>query len=204
MGVAGGSLVCRNSVMLWRSALVSMAFVAAAVGQELARLTWECPFRRGGAFRSNFSAQNLTGDCRAQWLDATEVCLVSPFLDLTTVKAVAKWGGKGVRRTILSTPAALNAVAARDATAFDGHFHEVLRCGVPELLTVGCDPLADEPPLAVQTAEGEELPPSGLSRQTSLRRSGSESPIVARERQMPPDAMGRQEFRDRGRDRPRS
>ena len=147
------------------SALVERArlngFAAAAVRQELAGLTWECP--SGAEVRSvRLLGPELDRGLPGAMLDATEVCLVSPFLDLTTVRAVAQWGGKGVRRTILSTPAALNAVVARDATAFAGHFHEVLRCGVPELLTVGSDPLADEPPLAVETAEGEELPPSGL------------------------------------------
>lgn len=136
-------------------------FAAAAVAQELARLTWECP--SGAEVRSlRLLGPELDRGLPSALPDATEVCLVSPFLDLATVKAVAKWGGKGVRRTILSTPAAINAVAARDSAAFDGLFHEVLRCSAPETLTVGCEPLADGPPLAVETAEGEELPPSGL------------------------------------------
>ena len=113
-------------------------------------LTWDCP--SGVEVRSvRLLGPEFGRGLPDTMLEATEVCLVSPFLDLTTVQAVAKWGGKGVRRTILSTPTALNAVAAHDATVFAEHFHEVLRCGVPELLAVGCDPLVDEPSFAVET-----------------------------------------------------
>ena len=136
-------------------------FSAASVAQELARLKWECP--SGVQVRSvRLLGPQLDRGLPEQMIDANEVCLVSPFLDLSTVRALGKWGSRNVRRTILSTPAALDAVVASDATAFVGHFHEVLRCGRPELITEGSDPLTDAPSGAIETAEGEELPPSGL------------------------------------------
>ncbi|MGD0059355.1 MAG: hypothetical protein ABSD58_08050 [Verrucomicrobiia bacterium] len=155
-------------------------FEVAAVRRELANLTWECP--SGVEVRSvRLLGPEFDRGLPEGMLEATEVCLVSPFLDLTTVKAVAKWGGKGVHRTILSTPAALNTVASRDATVFGRSFHEVLRCGVPELVAVGCDPLADETPLAVKTTEDEDLSPSGLHAKLLYASRGSPSrPINAR------------------------
>jgi len=68
----------------------------------------------------------------------------------------------------------LNAVASRDAVAFTGKFDEVLRCGAPEVIAVGCDPLADEPPPTVETADGEDLSPSGLHAKLLYSARGSD------------------------------
>jgi hypothetical protein len=148
-------------------------FEAVTAQRELALLTWESP--SGADVRSiRLLGPELDHGMPGAMQNATEVCLVSPFLDLTTVRAMGNWGGKKVRRTLLSTPTAMNAVAARDATVFDGKFHEVLKCGVPEVIAVGCDPLADEPPVAVETAEGEDISPAGLHAKLLYAACGSD------------------------------
>lgn len=147
---------------------------ADAVERELARLTWECP--PDVDVRSvRLLGPELDRGLPEAMPEATEVYLVSPFLDVATVKAITKWGGDGVRRTILSTPAAMNAVAARDATVFTDHFKEILRCGAPELIAVGRDPLADEVTEdVVTTIEDDQLSPTGLHAKLLYAANGKE------------------------------
>ena len=88
--------------------------------------------------------------------------MVSPFLDLATVKSVGAWGGKGARRILLSTPVAMDAIAAQDDQVITSAFQEILQTDTPEQIAVGSDPLEDEPHLEIRTAEGEQLAPAGL------------------------------------------
>jgi hypothetical protein len=135
---------------------------AADVAAELGALTWECP--PGVELRR----VRLIGPDRktAQGFpepepDIERAFMISPFLDVATIRAFARWGNPKTRRTIVSTAFELQRLLQEDADVFAG-CENVLIQPLPDLPLEGADLLTEEAGATVETSESEELPPLGL------------------------------------------
>jgi hypothetical protein len=151
------------------AALAARAKLAAMsstdVQNELAALTWECP-SDCEVQEISLLGPNLAAGFPTPPADTDRVLVVSPFLDPTAdssiVREIAQWGGTQTQRTLISTASDLQRLWETDSNVFNG-FAKVCTLPFPELPVEGTELLAeDTPDAAVETAEGEELPPAGL------------------------------------------
>jgi len=128
--------------------------------EEIERLKWECPAGvkvQGIRFLGNGASSGYPLPQK----QASKVFVVSPFIDIGTLKQLSEWGQPDARRFLLSTQAELNRIYRKCPEALQGF--EVLWRNAPELPGQGADHLADEIPASSSEAiDGEELPPPGL------------------------------------------
>ncbi len=140
--------------------------------EEIERLTWECP-AGVKVHELRFLGDGSSGGFPAPEQQASQVIVVSPFIDAGTLKQVGRWGHPGVRRVLLSTQAELNRIHRETPEALRGF--ELLWCNAPELPGQGADSLAEETPASSpETSEGEELPMAGLHAKLIYAASGKE------------------------------
>jgi hypothetical protein len=134
--------------------------LARSVRVELGRLTWECPpgceitsiSLLGPGLKHGFPP------CSA---DIERMLLVSPFLDVKTVRAAGAWGGPKTRRTLVSTDAEFQRLLRVESHVFQG-FEYLCRQPLPDLPAEGAVIAESENRTAVEIAEGEEAPAQGL------------------------------------------
>jgi hypothetical protein len=93
--------------------------------------------------------------------DTERVFVVSPFLDVKTVRAASQWGNTKTRRTLVSTTMELQRLLHEDDMIFTG-FDNLLIQPLPDLPAEFADIRDEETPTSVESAESEELEPSGL------------------------------------------
>jgi len=136
------------------------AFSTEVVGSELAKLTWECP--KGVKVRkvsllgpgSNSSLPNPSGDVQ-------HVFVVSPFLDATTVSAIARWGNTKTRRTLWSTAFELQRLYGNNKKVFTG-IEQVFVQSSPDLPGECAELCSDGASQGAEPTASEEITPAGL------------------------------------------
>jgi hypothetical protein len=151
-------LAATGEALARRAKLVN--FSPAAIGAELAGLTWDCP-PGSEVHRLDFIGPGLRKGYPTPPSDSERVFVVSPFLDLSTVRELSRWGGAKARRTLVSTAMELQRLFREDDAVFDA-FENVRMHQVPELVGEGADIRDQEANGAVEAAESEELEPAGL------------------------------------------
>jgi hypothetical protein len=140
------------------------ALSSADVQKELATLTWDCP-PGCDVQKISFLGPDLANGFPSPPADTDRVLVVSPFLDpgvdSSIVRAVAKWGNPQTHRTLISTTMELQRLWEQDHNVFSS-FAKVCTLPFPELAVEGTDLLGEETSAGVETAESEDLPPTGL------------------------------------------
>jgi hypothetical protein len=126
---------------------------------ELSKLTWECP---AGCEVKRVS---LLGPGLGQGFpeppsDADRMFVVSPFLDVKTVRKAGRWGGPKTHRTLVSTDLEFQRLLREDEQVFDG-FENLCRQPIPDLPAEGAVSIEEEN-TSVEVAEAEEAPTQGL------------------------------------------
>jgi hypothetical protein len=134
-------------------------FPPRALGQELAKLTWECP---AGC---DVSRVSILGPGFAKGLpkppsDTERVFVISPFLDEKTVRTAAQWGGAKTSRTLVSTAMEFQRLFHENDQVYTG-FDHLCTQPLPDLPGEGAA-LLGEDNAAAELADGEEAPPAGL------------------------------------------
>jgi hypothetical protein len=131
---------------------------------ELNRLTWDCP---PGVTPQ--SVQLLGGGSGSEFPRQPEhieqAILISPFLDVETVRYFAGWKASKTIRTLVSTPGELNRLASEDPAVFAKFDRgEILWCDAPELPGEESEQFSDDEPPVVEnkTCEEEDVKPAGL------------------------------------------
>lgn len=132
----------------------------AGVRAELSKLTWDCP---AGCEVKRVS---LLGSGRDSGFpkppeDTERIFIVSPFLDASTVRAAAKWGGPKTRRTLVSTELECQRLLREDNNVFQG-FDNLCRQPLPDLPAESPVNIEEESRSAIEVAESEEAPLQGL------------------------------------------
>ena len=131
-----------------------------SVRSELGKLTWECP--PGCEIRR----VSLLGEGPGQGFpqpptDTERMFVVSPFLDVKTVRAAGAWGGPKTRRTIVSTDPEFQRLMREDEQVFRS-FEHLCRQPLPDLPAEGAVRVEEENHTAAEVSDGEEAPPQGL------------------------------------------
>lgn len=131
-----------------------------SVGEELSKLTWECP--SGCEVKLiNLLGPNLCKGLPKLPSDIERMFVVSPFLDASTIRAASRWGNAKTRRTLVSTAMELQRLWQEDRNVFASFEHTLIQ-PFPELPAEYAATREEEGSDAVETAESEELPPAGL------------------------------------------
>ena len=133
---------------------------ANTVGAELAKLTWECP-PGSEVRRVNLLGPGMSKGFPIPPSDTERMFVVSPFLDAKTVHAASQWGSTKTRRTLVSTTMELQRLLHDDDMAFTG-FDNLLIQPLPDLPAECADIRDEETRADVESAESEELEPTGL------------------------------------------
>jgi hypothetical protein len=133
---------------------------AKSIAEQLTGLTWECP---AGA---EVERIDLLNPMKSHGFplppkDTELVYVVSPFLDLKTVQAIAKWGGPKTRRTLVSTGMELQQLISKNKEVF-ADFHAIRVQPLPELPAEHADLGDGEMVGDSELLESENLPPCGL------------------------------------------
>lgn len=136
--------------------------VAYTVEKELSGLTWDCP--SGAKVTSvRFMGPRLLSGLPTCVPNAQEIWLISPFLDTATVRAVSQLGTSAAKRTLVSLPREIDAVASGMGVADLVEKYQAILClDQPLLAAVGADALADKGVEEKEVVDGEEPPPVGL------------------------------------------
>jgi hypothetical protein len=93
--------------------------------------------------------------------DTERMFIVSPFLDMETVRAAGRWGGPKTHRTLVSTDPEFQRLLREDSQVFD-RFENLCRQPLPDLPAECAVSIDEENRAAIELAEGEEAPPQGL------------------------------------------
>jgi hypothetical protein len=133
---------------------------AKAITEQLAGLTWECP---AGA---EVERIDLLNPMKSHGFplppkDTELVYVVSPFLDVRTVQAIAKWGGPKTRRTLVSTRMELQRLISQNDAVF-ADFHAIRVQPSPDLPAEYAEVRNEEMAGDSELLESENLPPCGL------------------------------------------
>jgi hypothetical protein len=133
---------------------------AKSVRTELAKLTWECPQGSKVEWVRMFGP-NLAAGLPKPLADPDRVFVISPFLDLTTVRDVATWGHAKTKRALVSTSIELQRLKNNNAAALNG-FGDLKIQPLPDLPAECTDLRDDDNSSVFELAESEEMPPAGL------------------------------------------
>jgi len=133
---------------------------AKSIAEQLAGLTWECP---AGA---EVKRIDLLNPMKSHGFplppeDTELVYVVSPFLDVRTVQAIAKWGGPKTRRTLVSTRMELQRLISQNDAVF-ADFHAIRVQPSPDLPAEYAEVENEEGSSDSELLESESLPPCGL------------------------------------------
>jgi hypothetical protein len=131
-----------------------------AAEKELGALTWDLPAGCDVSEIALLPQSDVLGLPRLS-TRTTRVVVVSPFLDLATVRKIASWGNKATVRTLLSTAPELQRIFDADSSILSD-FATVVTQTSPELPGEGGEPLADDEAAAGGEIEDEDLPDAGL------------------------------------------
>ena len=131
-----------------------------SLSKELASLTWECP-PGGEIHRLTLLGPGLAKGFPQPPPDIERMFVVSPFLDATTVKAAASWGGVKTHRVLVSTSMELQRLMHENKEVFAG-FEDLRVRPLPDLPAEGAATLDEETHAVVEISESEEVPPAGL------------------------------------------
>ncbi len=135
-------------------------FPVNTIGAELAKLTWECP--PGSEVRHvNLLGPGMNKAFPKPPSDTERMFIVSPFLDAKTIHAASQWGNTKTRRTLVSTTMELQRLLHEDGMVFTG-FNNLLIQPLPDLPAECADARDEEIHTAAESAESEELEPTGL------------------------------------------
>lgn len=148
------------------------ALGAKEVADELAGLTWDCP-PGCQVQKVNLFGPGLLKGFPVPSSDTEQVYVVSPFVDLETVRTLAKWGNPKTHRTLVSTAFELQRVWERDSALFGNGAVNFCVLPFPELAVEGPDLLDPDISATVDTAESEDLPPAGLHAKLFFAAKGS-------------------------------
>ena len=99
------------------------------------------------------------------------IFVVSPFLDVATVRQTSQWGGPKARRTLVSTIPEIQRLWQEDRNVFAG-FENLCQQPIPELPAECAVNAEEENSVAVEVAESEEAPPQGLHAKLVLATKG--------------------------------
>ena len=134
------------------------------VRAELDQLTWESP--PGVKTKS----VHLIGNGKGLAFppppgDLAQAFLISPFLDVETVRLFDGWKSSAAKRTLVSTAGELNRIAGETARVFENFGQdEILACDAPELPGEVVEMFSPDESSEAEnkTLEDEDIPPSGL------------------------------------------
>ncbi len=133
---------------------------AAALATELEGQRWECPPGCDAAvIRLLGPGLPSINPCATEAVD--KVMAFSPFLDLSTVRALAASGGSRAKRTLISTRHALQTLHQQDAGVFSG-FENVSCFGDPERPAEGTGLVSEEETSSTETPDAEDTAIAGL------------------------------------------
>ena len=99
---------------------------------QLTKLRWTLPEGCSAVSLKHHLGQAGTGKLPDPPQRIDEVIVVSPFLDVSTVRTLGKWGGVSVAKTIVSTEEWLSKIEISSASPL-AHYQRVLAMSKPEM-----------------------------------------------------------------------
>ncbi len=108
--------------------------------------------------------------------DTERMFIVSPFLDVETVRKAGRWGGTKTRRTLVSIDPEFQRLVREDGQVFSG-FQNLCRQPLPNLPQESAVNIEEQNSTAVALTEAEEAPPQGLHAKLMFAARGKRRPL---------------------------